>query len=161
MCYRGIPSRGITAPSLSFEEVAAPPPVLPPLRGVFDEARHRVFSFSRARAREKERKTDEGAREGGREENRARGFSLNRVTSRAKEYRLMTGCTLDSDIAPFLAIRPAIKTPTSMSLKRASPAIFLSLSLSLSFFFSFLFLLISPSPCLSCLPASADSVTRS
>lgn len=100
MCYRGIPPRGITAPSLSFEEVVVAYHRLATTSTEVSSKRLRVplllrslFSRAGERRRKRERVHD----------------SLNRVTSRAKEYRLMTGCTLDSDIAPFLVIPSTIK----------------------------------------------------
>jgi hypothetical protein len=154
MCYRGIPPRGITAPSLSFEEVVvAHHRVLPPLqpRCLRRETLPLVSFFFPLRSfvRKKDRKR-ERERERERESECAR-FSLNRVTSRTKEYRLMTGCTLDSDIAPCLVILSTIKPGRDVPETGILFLFFLSF-LSLSFSLS-----LSPSSC----PLRADSVTRS
>lgn len=75
-----------------------------------------------------------GERKGEKERARAR-FSLNRVTSRTKEYRLMTRCTLDSDIAPFLVISSTIKPGCDVP-ETVVPFSSPPFSLSLSFFLS-------------------------
>lgn len=115
MCYRRIPPRGRTAPSPSFEEVAhhrkLPPLPLPARRFPFG-SRFALsppcssfavtspisvpfylplfLSLSFAMVAEREREN---------------AFRFNRVTFRAKMcvcvcVRLMTGCTLDTDVAP-------------------------------------------------------------
>lgn len=124
MCYRGIPPRGITAPSLSFEEVVV--------------AHHCVATTAEVSSKRLRFSCPPSSLFAlfvcERERERAR-FSLNRVTSRTKEYRLMTGCTLDSDLALFLVIPSTIKpgrdVPETGALSHFPP-----LSSSLFFFLS-------------------------